>query len=348
MMRALTASVLAAVLAGAAQADLRDVQALSHNGVPQIWLAFDHQPQSVTLGEGGGLVLHVSGVEADQVRRFEAAVSGPVGLIELTPEPGGARIVLTGAFVGGTAELREGGVLVTLSDVSGASAPIQTLAEAQREGGAEPASRLLTPSSADGGAPGTLSLSATPTSTPVQAADSGDSSGAGASAEVDTPDAAAAEAPGSEPYTPRERLMGQSRSPADDGAEPERAALPDPMRLEQAAADEDTPPGLCPQTASRLADAPWDLSLLASHADCLAAAGETTNAIGLYERVLAFEPRHFQAAIGLARLRAETGDHAAAAMLYETAAGSARTDGQAVQARISARQARERAEASDN
>jgi thioredoxin-like negative regulator of GroEL len=142
--------------------------------------------------------------------------------------------------------------------------------------------------------------------------------------------------------------MGQSRPAADEGAEPEGAALPDPMTLDQAAAVEDTPPGLCPQTASRLADAPWDLSLLASHADCLAAAGETANAIGLYERVLAFDPRHFQAAIGLARLRAETGDHAAAATLYETAAGSARTDGQAVQARIAARQARERAGDSDN
>jgi hypothetical protein len=155
MMRALTASVLAAVLAGAAQADLRDVQALSHNGVPQIWLAFDHQPQSVTLGEGAGLVLHVSGIETDQARRIEAAASGPVGLIELTPEAGGARIVLTGAFVGGTAELREGGVLITLSDVSGASAPIQTVwLKRNARRALSPRHGSSPPPSMDGGAPG--------------------------------------------------------------------------------------------------------------------------------------------------------------------------------------------------
>ena len=62
----------------------------------------------------------------------------------------------------------------------------------------------------------------------------------------------------------------------------------------------------------------------------------TTDAATLYERVLAFEPGHYGAALGLARLRAAQGDTAAAAALFQTAADSARTDGEALAARSAA------------
>ena len=93
---------------------------------------------------------------------------------------------------------------------------------------------------------------------------------------------------------------------------------------------------VCADSASRLEDTPWDLNAMSAHADCLAGSGATTDAATLYERVLAFEPGHYGAALGLARLRAAQGDTAAAAELFQTAADSARTDGEALAARSAA------------
>lgn len=96
------------------------------------------------------------------------------------------------------------------------------------------------------------------------------------------------------------------------------------------------PAGLCEESAAAIAASPWDLDALAGHAACLAENGERRNAAGIYERVLAFEPGHFQAALGLARLREAQGRRAEAARLFESAANSALTDGQALAARQSA------------
>jgi tetratricopeptide (TPR) repeat protein len=92
----------------------------------------------------------------------------------------------------------------------------------------------------------------------------------------------------------------------------------------------------CAQSASRLEDTPWDLNAMSAHGDCLAGSGSTDDAATLYERVLAFEPGHYGAALGLARLRAAAGDVAGAAELFQTAAESARTDGEALAARHAA------------
>ncbi|MFN3835617.1 MAG: tetratricopeptide repeat protein [Glycocaulis sp.] len=97
-----------------------------------------------------------------------------------------------------------------------------------------------------------------------------------------------------------------------------------------------SPAGVCADTARQLDDMPWDLAAMAAHGDCLAAAGETAGAETLYARVLAFEPGHFAAALGLARIRAGTGDAEAARELFQTAAGAARTDGEALAARTAA------------
>lgn len=99
---------------------------------------------------------------------------------------------------------------------------------------------------------------------------------------------------------------------------------------------------VCTDSASRLEDTPWDLNAMSGHADCLAGSGATTDAATLYERVLAFEPGHYGAALGLARLRAAEGNTAAAAALFQTAAESARTDGEALAARGAAEELEDR------
>lgn len=140
---------------------------------------------------------------------------------------------------------------------------------------------------------------------------------------------------------------GTSRTPDPDGLAPSDQAQHAP---DDAGPDRDTaatsparPTALaasggeaCAQSASRLEDTPWDLNAMSSHADCLAGSDSTADAITLYERVLAFEPGHYGAALGLARLRAAQGDTAAASALFQTAAESARTDGEALAARHAA------------
>ena len=94
--------------------------------------------------------------------------------------------------------------------------------------------------------------------------------------------------------------------------------------------------GVCAQTADNLEDTPWDLGVMAAHGNCLMEAGRTGEAQTLYERVLAFEPGHFAAALGLARIRASAGRLDEARELFQTAAGAARTDGEAMAARSAA------------
>lgn len=94
--------------------------------------------------------------------------------------------------------------------------------------------------------------------------------------------------------------------------------------------------GVCAQTADSLEDTPWDLGVMAAHGNCLMEAGRTGDAQTLYERVLAFEPGHFAAALGLARIRASAGRLDEARELFQTAAGAARTDGEAMAARSAA------------
>ncbi|WP_429912238.1 tetratricopeptide repeat protein [Glycocaulis sp.] len=139
---------------------------------------------------------------------------------------------------------------------------------------------------------------------------------------------------------------GTSRTPDQAGPAPSAQTQPAP---DATGPDGDTAPSsaarptalaasgeACAQSASRLEDTPWDLNAMSSHADCLAGSDSTADAITLYERVLAFEPGHYGAALGLARLRAAQGDTAAASALFQTAAESARTDGEALAARHAA------------
>ena len=314
MIRVLTASALAALTCSAAQAELRDVAVLQEAGRTQLWLSFDAQPQSVQVLPGEGLVLHVDGVSSEGSRRIEPAVRGPVSALALSRAPNGVSISVSGAFSGGEAEVRQGGVLVTLLNVTGVSTPITRTPPRTH------ATEQARPSQAAARAE------------PAQAASS---HAAAPSSDHGTSDHAADTHAAPDHSAPAHADTGASDSHATSAHEPstgEPLALGGGVQIDES---------VCPDSAARLTDAPWDLNLLSTHADCLVSMGDSEGAVELYQRVLAFDPRHFQAALGLARILSDQGDHQAAAELFDTAASAARTDGQAVQARMAARRARE-------
>ncbi len=118
-----------------------------------------------------------------------------------------------------------------------------------------------------------------------------------------------------------------ARTPAPSPATPaQRAAAVNPA---------------CAGVARDLEDAPWDLDLIAAKGACLVQAGDAGDARSQFERVLAFEPEHARAALGLARLKEASGDLTGAAELYDIAARGARTDGEALEAMAAARRVRE-------
>lgn len=297
-----TASVLALSLAATAQADLLDIAFVERDGAAHVWIAFDQQPQSIAIEAGEGFVMDVTGVSLAQARHITPVQPGPVQAVALTPHPDGASLTMSGAFDHADAELREGGIWISLHGLD-AGYTHHSVAEISTSPDRSHASQRHTEAAAH------------PASGSLTAEREGDQATAHNSNV--TPPPAQVTRPSTELITDAQAASGSSVAPED--------------------------PGLCPDTASRLVDAPWDLNLLSLHADCLASLDELDNAAGLYERVLAFDPRHFQSALGLARIRAEQGQHDEAANLFEVAASAARTDGQAVQARMAARDARERA-----
>lgn len=131
----------------------------------------------------------------------------------------------------------------------------------------------------------------------------------------------------------------QTPAPAPAPAPTPAASVPDlPATPAQRAAAVNP---ACAGVAQELEDAPWDLDLIAAQGACLAHAGDSADARVQYERVLAFEPEHARAALGLARLKEAAGDHTGAAELYDIAARGARTDGEALEAMAAARRLRE-------
>ena len=128
----------------------------------------------------------------------------------------------------------------------------------------------------------------------------------------------------------------RARSEPQDLAPSPAPALVQGAAAEGVSGSDEAGPGLCEDSAAAIASSPWDLDALARHAACLVENGERRNAAGLYERVLAFEPGHFQAALGLARLREAESRRDEAARLFQAAANSALTDGEALAARQSA------------
>lgn len=309
MLRLLLTAPTALALTSPGLADeVRDVLLLP--GERQVWIAVDGAPNRLDVEAAPGrLVLTLAEFQPRNTRDIRAWADGPVESLTVTTD---GRLVLTGAFGVADAQLREGGVLVRFDERWDA------MADAGR-----------------GEAPQTFTIEApqpqeeAPPQTSMRAA-SVEAAGADASAADGTADRA------------MNRAMGPERSgagtPASQELESPGMAEQDPMAIVQAGAAEQGP---CDETAAVIASSPWDLDALARHAACLAEIGERDNAAGLYERVLAFEPGHFQAALGLAQLREAQGRRVEAARLFEAAAGSARTDGQALAARQSAARLRD-------
>ncbi|MEE2565930.1 tetratricopeptide repeat protein [Hyphobacterium marinum] len=96
-------------------------------------------------------------------------------------------------------------------------------------------------------------------------------------------------------------------------------------------------PAGCALTAAAVEADGWDLDALTAHSACLADEGRGEEARPLLERVLAFEPSRFDAALMLAEITEDSGERSAAQALFEQAAEAARTDGQAAAARARAR-----------
>lgn len=140
---------------------------------------------------------------------------------------------------------------------------------------------------------------------------------------------------------PAEVAQAPTRAPRERGREDSSPVPPQADAPPGAEVRPDEAAGPCAQTQARIAQSPWDLDALTDHAACLTEDGLTDQAIGLYERVLAFEPGHYAAAMGLARLREARGQNEAARDLFLEAARNARTDGEALQARAAARRMEE-------
>lgn len=273
MMRALLSSaMLVGLAAGPASGQLADAQIVEDGDGARLWLAFSAQPAAVeTALDANALTLSIAGV-APEERIIEAAGDTAVGRLVLTPQGGGVGIRLPGRWTRGSAELREGGVLVRLAGPGFVRerAPVGALAAEQGPG--------------------------------------------------------ARHDPGTSAAAP---MIDEARAPVSRSAQTPVSAI-GPQALAVA--------GPCAESGAAVADDAWNLDGLVAHADCLAAAGEGAEAAALYTRVLAFEPSHFDAAMGLGALRAASGDEPGARSLFEQAANAARTDGDALRARAAARQ----------
>lgn len=315
----------AAAVAPAGAGEVRDVLALPGGAV---FVALDETPTSMTASADAGRVAVSFQAWSAEPRTLEPF--GEAGFSRLVVTADG--FVMEGGFSGAQAELRRGGVLIHFGD--GASHD----GEAAAGDGAP-----------HGPAPGSASSYAS-----IQALDpaaGADAQGAHADGRAPNPGSAAsmAQSPGrmsqtdSEPTPAPQDAMSMPQGAPQSEPEPDPAAYPAAADMEAntTEAASQPGPGPCDAQAAALADTPWDLDRLTDQADCLVEAGETRNAAGLYERVLAFQPEHFRAALGLAGLRQQSGRYADAARLYETAAGSAMTDGEALAASAAARRARE-------
>ena len=329
-------ALLAAGPCAAAHADaVRDVMIVERGG-PHVWIALDATPAGVSVeASAGRLVARLEGFEARQARRITPVDGAPLTQIRLEPAPGGARLVIEGAFSTAEAELRQGGVWIALdgaldATTASASARGSGPAEGGRDAGTGPGAPP--PQGADSrpaartgqaGAPGRSDPpapagQARPPAGPGEtAADAGDETPAGSG-------------------RPGDAAPSGGRTGSGAGQAPSAPASPEAG----VAADPDQP-GPCDATAAAVQASPWDLDALSAHADCLSGLGARDNAAGLYERVLAFDPTHFRAAIGLARIREAQGRGDEAARLYERAAGAAMTDGEALAARAAAERNRD-------
>lgn len=307
--------LLSAALLGAtapAQAQLRDVLLIEREGGVHLWLAFDRQPATAFI-EGG--TLYVTGVDGEAARLITPAGPAPFAALHLAPEPDGVRLTLDGAAMD-AAEMRAGGVWLALDAQGWAPPRVAHVAAAS----ARPAPR---PAPAPARA-----AAAEETTAPAPVSGSGsDATNGDAPLPAQTPASSPAPSPMATPAAPARLQTPEpaATTTATATTPAQRAAAVNPA---------------CAGVGQELEDAPWDLDLIAAQGSCLAQAGDGADAAVQFERVLAFEPEHARAALGLARLKEAAGDRAGAADLYDIAARGAQTDGEALEGMAAARRLR--------
>ena len=321
--------MLAASLGAPAQAGpVRDVM-IVERAVPHVWIALDGAPDGfLAQAAPGRITVELDGLPAAEARRIVPLNGGPLASVRLEPLAGGARLVIEGNFASAEAELRQGGLWIALDGaLSGAGARMT----ASVRGG----ERQLPDPFGEGrpdGAPA-------PREEAVRRDGTGLAPPPGAAGPPDRRDApsqpAAANGPPAEPGGAAQLRPGEASDPSGGDGVAAGDAMAERSPESAIAADPDAP-GPCDATAAAVQASPWDLDALTAHADCLFGLGARDNAAGLYERVLAFNPTHFRAAIGLARIREAQGRGEEAARLYDRAASAAMTDGEALAARAAA------------
>jgi len=335
MRHALLISTLAAtmVCAGPAGAELRDIVAQADGETGRIWLAFDEQPSEVTLeASGAALNLRIGGVRSAD-RLVSPSDRSLVDAIRIGDAGDGAvtvRLQGHGGWQDARAELRRGGVLVTLDlaeavHLSGPETPVRTPNMAGSSGagggtgaGSQPGAEA--PASQSAPSSSMPSSSTPPSSTPAPQGAAGDTAAGGEpSSQADT--------------------GSQEAQPSAAGAQPDAPAVEAGAGAAPAAADAG---GDCADEAAAVAENPWDDDSLHRHAACLTNAGELDAAAIIYEQMLAFAPDDFRALIALAEVRAEQGENAAAQELYSQAASFAISDAEAARARARLRELQQR------
>lgn len=331
-----------------AQADAQELTdvALGHDEAgPWLWLAFDRQPEAIQMSDVGHLVIEGFSSSA---REIDIAQGGEINRVTLSPMGADStQIQFLGSDFRLQPELRQGGILVRwtgnassgldrdiesipdvrLDEVSATHQPSSSDMETVEEFPIYSAESLLTERETE---PHTESVLAHEESTEaVITTDSDltiarDESQSDISPNASTPEAASLEldSPESDPSEPDD-LEVQTDAPL--------ILRPDNTRAETSS---DTLSGsACTQSGTALENAPWDMAAMSLHAGCLAEAGQRDDAATLYEQILAFEPEHYEAALGLAAIKADTGDVERARQLYMDAVRAARTDGEALSAR---------------
>ena len=315
---------LAAWLAAApafAQDRLSDVLVFERDG-RHVWLALEGAPHGLSAAATPGrLVLTLEGFAPQAERRITPASDTLVTAITLSPQAGGASLVVEGRFQSAVAELRQGGVWVSFE--ARASGETWRMGQA-----ADPQARSVPAADMSGGPAALYDRTVQPSPDTWSAGlDPGAASSIAGASEArdgtvpqDSPDDRDEFSPGPALPALAEQDLG-SAQPAPEVGAVERA----------------NSGGRCAETARVVGESPWDLAAMTLHADCLVETESQGAAAALYERVLAFDPTHFRAAIGLARIREAQGRSAEAAGLYERAASAALTDGEALSAQGAAR-----------
>lgn len=329
---ALLTSVLlsTALTAPAAGNAVRDVMIVERDGA-HVWIALDAMPAALAAqSDPGRLTLQLDGFASREPRRIVPVDGAPLTLVRVAPRGEATLITVEGAFAMAEASLRQGGIWIALDgSLSGAASSGVLIANAAVSDASQGAGRANadedTPRQDQTGSSALGDAAERAQARAPSGSDRAAQSGARASRAATDVSADAQTAP-----PPQGSEMSRPAQTGRDDTAPEAAIGANPDA-----------PGPCDATAAAVQNSPWDLDALTRHADCLVGMDERANAAGLYERVLAFDPTHFRAAIGLARIREAQGRGEEAARLYERAASAALTDGEALAARAAAERNRD-------